>query len=202
MDDNPEIPLESPPLSQQASVPQASEPKASEPKISGPKDLDYRVKGLKLEYTGNDVLLFLERKLGLEPHVVKRIKSLSISHSGESKVAVISLKPRPKSLSAPGKDEWIFGPTSDDDDTHITVDTHFRGVTVLYAPQDTHHTIEYVVLSQNVELNTKNSCQMIVYAPLQVLVVMPGALSSIKDSPSRPSCGFWMSFRRDFQQHV
>ncbi|KAJ6093413.1 hypothetical protein N7486_008702 [Penicillium sp. IBT 16267x] len=98
------------------------------------KNLDYRVRGIKLEYMGSDVLLLLERKLGLEPTVVGRIECLAISHTGESKVAVISLKPRPKALSAPGEDEWIFGPTSEEDDTHITVDTHFRGVTVLYAP--------------------------------------------------------------------
>lgn len=108
------------------------------------KDLDYRVRGIRLEQTNDDLMSFLKRKLDLEDAVVGRIKSLAVSHTGESKVAVVSLKPRPICLSTPGKEEWIFGPESgDDDDTHITVDTHFRGVTVFYAPsQGTPHTIE------------------------------------------------------------
>lgn len=106
------------------------------------KALDYRVRGIKLEYAVPDLLTYLGRKLGIEPTVEGRIKSLATSQTGD-KVAVIAWRPQPACLSTPGKDEWDFGPTSDDDDLHITVDTHFRGVTILYSPPpDIPHTIE------------------------------------------------------------
>ncbi|KAJ9209322.1 hypothetical protein DTO166G4_9085 [Paecilomyces variotii] len=107
------------------------------------KDLDYRIRGIGLEQSSENLMSFLRQKLNLEANVVGRVKSFAVSHKGESKVAVISLKPRPMCLSTPGREEWIFGPESEDDDTLITVDTHFRGVTVLYAPsQASPHTID------------------------------------------------------------
>ncbi|KAJ5675776.1 hypothetical protein N7462_008673 [Penicillium macrosclerotiorum] len=99
------------------------------------KDLDYRVRGISLEYTGNDLLKFLERKLDLEPNITGRIKSLATGPAGD-KVAVIAWRPRPACFSTPNQDEWEFGPTSDDDKMHITIDTHFRGLSVLYTPPD------------------------------------------------------------------
>ncbi|KAJ5820318.1 hypothetical protein N7474_005909 [Penicillium riverlandense] len=104
---------------------------------------DYRIRGIDPDCQSSDLLSFIGRKLDLEPSIVGRVKSLAISYTGESKVAVISLKPTPACLSTEGRDEWIFGPTSENDDTHITVDTHFRGVTVLYAPPpEIPHTID------------------------------------------------------------
>lgn len=112
------------------------------PSRKATKDMDYRVQGIKLEYAVPDLLSYLSRKLGIEPTVVGRIKALSTSQTGD-KVAIIAWRPQPACLSAPGMDEWHFGPTSDDDDIHITVDTHFRGVTVLYSPPpDIPHMIE------------------------------------------------------------
>jgi hypothetical protein len=106
------------------------------------KDLDYRVRGIRLEYAVPDLLTYLGRKLGIEPTVVGRVKALATSQTGD-KVAVVAWRPQPACLSTPGKDEWDFGPTSDYDDLHITVDTHFRGVTILYSPPpDVPHTIE------------------------------------------------------------
>jgi hypothetical protein len=106
------------------------------------KDLDYRIRGIKPEHTSPDLLSYLSRKLGIEPTVVGRIKALATSQTGD-KVAVVAWRPQPACLSTPGKEEWEFGPTSDEDDTYITVDTHFRGVTVLYSPPpDVPHMIE------------------------------------------------------------
>ncbi|KAF7718620.1 Uncharacterized protein PECH_006351 [Penicillium ucsense] len=106
------------------------------------KDLDYRVRGIKLEHTGPNILAYLRSKLGIESTVVGRVKALATSQNGD-KVAVVAWRPQPKCLSAPGKDEWEFGPTSDDDSLHITVDTHFRGVTILYSPPpEKPHTID------------------------------------------------------------
>ncbi|KAJ5480917.1 hypothetical protein N7539_006811 [Penicillium diatomitis] len=106
------------------------------------KDLDYRVRGIKLEQTGTNILSYLSSKLGIESTIVGRVKALATSQNGD-KVAVVAWRPQPKCLSAPGKDEWEFGPTSDDDTLHITVDTHFRGVTILYSPPpELPHTID------------------------------------------------------------
>lgn len=106
------------------------------------KDLDYRVRGIKLEHAVPDLLTYLSRKLGIEPTVVGRVKALATSQTGD-KVAVVAWRPQPACLSTPGKDEWEFGPTSNEDEIYITVDTHFRGVTVLYSPPpDVLHMIE------------------------------------------------------------
>ena len=114
----------------------------NEPLPQPTKDLDYRVRGIKPEHAGPALLSYLSHKLGIEPTVVGRVKTLATSQAGD-KVAVIAWRPRPACLSAPGKDEWDFGPTSDDDDIHITVDTHFRGVTILYSPPpELPHTLE------------------------------------------------------------
>ncbi|KAJ5175438.1 uncharacterized protein N7482_001315 [Penicillium canariense] len=119
-----------------------SAPPESAPSPAVTKDLDYRVRGIRLEYTGNDVLSYLSRKLDIEPNVVGRIKALATSPTGD-KIAVVAWRPQPACLSTPGKDEWDFGPTDNDDDIHITVDTHFRGVTVLYTPPpNLPHTME------------------------------------------------------------
>jgi hypothetical protein len=113
---------------------------ASLPQVT--KHLDYRVRGIKLEHAVPDLLSYLSRKLGIEPTVVGRVKALATSPTGD-KVAVVAWRPQPACLSTPGKDEWEFGPTSDEDDIYITVDTHFRGVTVLYSPPpDVPHMIE------------------------------------------------------------
>ncbi|OOQ85830.1 hypothetical protein PEBR_24007 [Penicillium brasilianum] len=111
------------------------------------KDLDYRVRGIRLEYAVPDLLTYLGRKLGIEPTVVGRVKALATSQTGD-KVAVVAWRPQPACLSTPGKDEWDFGPTSDDDDLHITVDTHFRGVSILYSPPpDVPHTIDICAIA-------------------------------------------------------
>lgn len=117
----------------------------SPPKQPGPsaaKVLDYRVRGINLDCSRERLLSFLHNKLNLEPEVIGRIKSLATDYTSNSQVAVISWRPRPACLSVPN-DEWIFGPSSDDDDIHITVDTHFRGVTILYSPPPgAPHTVE------------------------------------------------------------
>lgn len=114
----------------------------NEPLPQHTKDLDYRVRGIKHEHAGPVLLSYLSHKLGIEPTVFGRVKTLATSQTGD-KVAVIAWRPQPACLSTPGKDEWDFGPTSDDDNIHITVDTHFRGVTILYSPPpELPHTLE------------------------------------------------------------
>lgn len=123
-----------------SAIPPISPETAPLPQVT--KDLDYRVRGIKLEHAVPDLLSYLSRKLGIESTVVGRVKALATSQTGD-KVAVVAWRPQPACLSTPGKDEWEFGPTSDEDDIYITVDTHFRGVTVLYSPPpDVPHMIE------------------------------------------------------------
>lgn len=120
----------------------ASKPTENERLPQPTKDLDYRVRGIKPEHAGPSLLSYLSHKLGIEPTIVGRVKTLATSQTGD-KVAVIAWRPQPACLSTAGKDEWDFGPTSDDDDIHITVDTHFRGVTILYSPPpELPHTLE------------------------------------------------------------
>jgi hypothetical protein len=88
----------------------------------------------------DEVKVFLQNKLKLKTCITVSIKSLAVSHTQQAQVAVVSFKPRPECLVPCEEEEWEFGPNFWDDDpddvTHITIDTHFRGVTVLYCPPD------------------------------------------------------------------
>lgn len=112
---------------------------------AAPKDLDYRVKGIKLNCDSNELPFFLKRKLKLSDDIKIRVKSLAINHNGSFKVAVVALRPRPERFSSPVPGEWIIDDdedSSDPDRARLTVDIHFRGITVLYAPEDCHYNIE------------------------------------------------------------
>ena len=110
------------------------------------KDVDYRIKGIKMSCDIKDLPSLLRRKLKLADDVDIRVKSLAVNHTRESKVAVVALRPRPERFSKPEPGEWIVD--DDDDDNQdierdrLTIDRHFRGVTVLYAPEDRHYDIE------------------------------------------------------------
>jgi hypothetical protein len=101
---------------------------------------------------------FLRSLLSLGPSIAIAIKSIAISHDQNTQVATFALTDIPSGLSPSSigpEDDWSFDynmpPAYSDGSTegttlqccNITIDTHFRGLTILSSPQNpTDHRIE------------------------------------------------------------
>lgn len=122
----------------------------------------YRVQGIPLDRKRRDVQKLIASILRLETdHTTVALKSLAISADGQTKTAVFSSSENHDLLS-PEQSEWAFpisdgydkeeqnNQNSDDDDLvprglTITIDTHFRGLTVLRSfSKESDHKTEYV----------------------------------------------------------
>lgn len=102
----------------------------------------YRVKGIPEEYGTEDTIKMLRLALDLNESTKISIRSLAISEHPAEKVSVVEFKPEPASL-ADGKDQWPYNiEMSDERKIGITIDTHFRGLTVLRSPIVENHEVE------------------------------------------------------------
>jgi hypothetical protein len=111
----------------------------SDQKPTGTKrisDRAFRVKGIPSEYNKNDTVRFLKSKLNLDDSTLVNIRSLANSHERRAKVAVVSFDYLPADLESdnPGKEHWSLYENTVGND--LTIDNHFRGLTILYAPED------------------------------------------------------------------
>lgn len=118
----------------------------------------FRVQGIPIRHTSAEVMAFLRSLLNLDSTTTIDIRSLAISHNQNNQVATIlpSVIPPCLSNSRVGRgDVWAFpysmptaslnGYTEDVASRPRTIqfDTHFRGLTILYSPQnDADHKIE------------------------------------------------------------
>jgi hypothetical protein len=102
----------------------------------------YRVKGIPEEYGIDDTKTMLRLGLHLNESTKINIRSLAISEHRGEKVSVVEFTPEPTCLAS-GRDQWPYNiEMPDERKIGITVDTHFRGLTVLRSPSSKDHNIE------------------------------------------------------------
>jgi hypothetical protein len=122
----------------------------------------YRIRNLPLESTLISTENLLRRVLGMEPSSKLKFESLSIREDQKGMTALVSFEPTRLYLvpnKTPNEDEWpsIEIPVSEADPADfpgrpmhqrlhppcITIDTNFKGLTVLHCPSNPNdHTIE------------------------------------------------------------
>ena|SRR2546423_14695436 len=108
----------------------------------------YRVRGIPLEYRPKRVQELLRSVLELDgTRGAVQVRSMAISPDQKTKMATVDFK-RPPACFSPDRNEWSFeildvdssgaenNDNDDDDDIipmapTITIDTHFRGITML-----------------------------------------------------------------------
>ncbi|OBT60680.1 hypothetical protein VE03_09999 [Pseudogymnoascus sp. 23342-1-I1] len=134
-------------------------PAISDAKIS---QVTYRVRGIPLEYNMRQVQELLQSVLGLDAaRGTVQVKSIAISPNQKTKMATVNFQNPPPCLSSDRK-EWSFeipdvdnsDAESDDDDDiipkapTITIDSHFRGITILGSFKNVaEHKIDCVAIS-------------------------------------------------------
>lgn len=110
----------------------------------------YRVQGIPPDCDESMVEDIIRSILSLETPTDMELRSLAVSHDGNSQVATISLSKTPPCLSPSSlrpEDDWRFvykmPPAALEGSTkgaklrryNISIDTHFRGLTILWAPE-------------------------------------------------------------------
>ena len=102
----------------------------------------YRVKGIPEEYRIDNTKTMLRLGLDLNESTKINIRSLAISEYHVEKVSVVEFTPEPADLAS-GKDQWSYNiEMPDKRKIVITIDTHFRGLTVLRSPSSEDHNLE------------------------------------------------------------
>lgn len=110
------------------------------PKVVG---MVYRVKGIPEDYGKDKTTAMLKELLKIDDDTTEiKIRSLATSeHEGE-KVSVVQFTPKPDELAS--GEQWFFhhGDKPDGGSIGITIDSHFRGLTVLTSPSNGVHKLE------------------------------------------------------------
>jgi hypothetical protein len=114
-------------------------PPRPKPKVLGKV---YRVKGIPEEYGIDETKAILRLQLNSNESTKINIRSLAISEHRGEKVSVVEFTPEPVGLGS-GKDQWPYNiEMADERKIGITIDTHFRGLTVLRSPSRKDHNLE------------------------------------------------------------
>lgn len=103
----------------------------------------YRVQGIPIQYEGDETRELLRSALNLNRSTRIDVRSLAFRDDHVEKTAVIGFDPVPPKLSSNSKDEWnLKVDTETGHSIAITIDSHFRGLMVLYSPDRTAHILE------------------------------------------------------------
>lgn len=121
----------------------------SPPSNANKSQVTYRVRGIPLEYTLKKVQEFLRSVLELDgTRRDVQVRSMATSLDQKTKMATVNFKIPPAGFSS-DRNEWLFeipdvdssdteNDDNDDDDDFIpkasptiSIDTHFRGITIL-----------------------------------------------------------------------
>jgi hypothetical protein len=127
------------------------------PTVIAPQDHVYRVRGLPWEISSQQISDLVSTLFKLESDTsAPRIRSLAKAPDGRTMVATLSFRTIPAELS--GDDEWPFDITNflrnlqaENEDIGctrqsrtLTIDDHFRGLTILSSPPPSDHKVEYI----------------------------------------------------------
>jgi hypothetical protein len=125
--------------------PMSNSPKTNSKRSSSAPYQMYRIQGIPAGLSKDEAKEFLRRKLDLEETTNISFKSLATSKTRNERVAVASFYPKPHCLVLE-RNQWSFGSSelydSVDDDTSITIDSHFIGLTILCSPNNAFRKIE------------------------------------------------------------
>jgi hypothetical protein len=103
----------------------------------------YRVKGIPEDYGNDKTTTMLKELLKIDDDTTKiKIRTLATSEHYGEKVSVVQFMPEPRELAS--GEHWFFnyGDKPDGGPIDITIDTHFRGLTVLTSPSNGVHKLE------------------------------------------------------------
>lgn len=127
------------------------------PEESVQQDHIYRARGLPGNFNRQDTVNLILTLFKLESNnSPPRIRSLAKTHDGRMMVATLSFRISPAELSGRDSNEWSFDITNflhelraEDEDNRsmrqsrtLTIDDHFRGLTVLSYPSPSDHMVE------------------------------------------------------------
>jgi hypothetical protein len=105
-------------------------------------DLVYRVQGIPVNYKKDNVKELLVSKFELDSSLDIDIRSLARSQDQRTQTAIISFSNVSSTASFKGN-EWSFRWYLENNKiSHIKLDTHFIGLTMLSTPDSTEHSIE------------------------------------------------------------
>ncbi len=131
---------------------QAAEEYAQVKAIKSSENHVFRLRGLPLRFGQKDALEMLSKHFGLsDDHHKPKIRSFAEPPDGEKNVAIICFQKLPDQLKiGEGRDEWTFqmanplsiSDVADGRKLGITIDNHFRGLTVLSCPTVQEHDVE------------------------------------------------------------
>ncbi|KFY26104.1 hypothetical protein V493_04270 [Pseudogymnoascus sp. VKM F-4281 (FW-2241)] len=125
------------------------------PNTAALPDHVYRVRGLPVEISDDQVTDFISRVLGLESDL-PQIRSLAQNLDGRTTVATLSFQKLPVELSG-DRHEWSFDIDAPgaSNESHgrlhrkikLTIDDHFVGLTVLSCPPPSDHHVDCLAIS-------------------------------------------------------
>jgi hypothetical protein len=123
------------------------------------QDHVYRVRGLPWEISSQQIGDLVSILFKLESDTsAPRIRSLAKAPDGRTMVATLSFRTIPAELSGGNENEWSFDITNFPRNLEaeyedigrprrsrtLTIDDHFRGLTILSSPPSSDHKVEYV----------------------------------------------------------
>ena len=139
----------------------------------------YRVRGIPEDYGDEETAIMLRRGLTLNESTKITIRSLAMSEYRGQKVSVVELKPEPSKFA--GEDgQWSIHSEMDGRIMDLTMDTHFRGLTVLRSPSN--HNLEYAHLIPAAKTSKMKLRIDLVFVLYRDLVAMGSDLSK-RDQP-------------------
>lgn len=106
----------------------------------------FRLQGMPQGWTKDDIVILVRKCFQLGNEAVVSVRSLarSVFRKGED-VATLEIRPTPPELADPKVNEWVHT-LEGDPPLEVTFDTHFWGLTPLFAPDDlSERTHEYVL---------------------------------------------------------
>jgi hypothetical protein len=105
-------------------------------------DLVYRIQGIPINYQRDCIKELLRSKFELDPSMEIDVRSLAASQDQTARTAVVSFV-NATSATSFEENDWSFRWYLENNKaTHIKIDTHFIGLTMLYTPDDAKHEIE------------------------------------------------------------
>jgi hypothetical protein len=137
------------------------------------QDHVYRVRGLPLGISSQQVGDLVSTLFEPESDTsAPQIRSLAKALDGRTMVATLSFRTISAELSGGGENEWRFDVTDflhnlqvENEDIGrtrrsrtLTIDDHFRGLTILSSPPPSDHKVEYVKSKVYIKLAKKSSC--------------------------------------------
>lgn len=124
-------------------------PPPVEEEVSGRLDIVFRIRGIPQDKSEDSTKELLKQKdaLDLDAGTEIDVRSLVTSEWQGQQVAIVGFNPVPLVLLN-GKHEWSRTLKLEGSKlTQITIDDHFHGLTILYAPKPSTHTFEYVFMT-------------------------------------------------------